>query len=101
MSNVLCVGLVCLDRFLIVNSYPDEDSDQQAKQAFLARGGNAGNNCTVLSQILGPGNVTFLGTFPRSKLCLNQFEFVLQDFKENGVRVHPGRPVREDTPWPG
>ena len=39
MGNpILCVGLVCIDKFLLVKSYPKEDSDQQGKLLNKSRG---------------------------------------------------------------
>ena len=33
-ESVLCVGLVCIDNFYLVEEYPKEDSDQPALEAF-------------------------------------------------------------------
>lgn len=80
-SKILCVGLVCIDKFLVLDSFPQEDSDQPAIEAFQARGGNASNNCTVLTQLLPkPHQVTFLGTFPKPQFG-NLYDFVVNDFK--------------------
>ena len=62
-NSILCVGLVCIDNFNILDEYPIEDSDQPAKEIYRARGGNAANNCTALTQILPKNSVTFLGIF--------------------------------------
>ena len=62
-ESVLCVGLVCVDKFFVVKQYPQEDSDQPIQEAFYARGGNAANNCTVLAQCVK--TVEFLGTLPK------------------------------------
>ena len=94
---VLCVGLVCIDNFFVVEKYPEEDSDQPASKAFKARGGNAANNCTVLAQILQ--DVTFLGTLPMPTFG-NQYEFVFNDFKANNVKVSENCPIRHGASWP-
>ena len=39
-ESILCVGLVCIDNFFVVEKYPEEDSDQPASEAF-----KAGFNC--------------------------------------------------------
>ena len=48
---VLCVGLVCLDDVIVVNSFPKEDTDQRSVDQYKSRGGNASNTCTVLAEI--------------------------------------------------
>ena len=97
-NPVLCVGLVCIDKFLVLDSYPIEDSDQPAIEAYQARGGNAANNCTVLAQILP--NIEFLGTLPKPKFG-NQYDFVLQDFKECKIQLNTQCPIRLNCEWPG
>ena len=97
-SLVLCVGLVCIDNFFVVDTYPKEDTDQPASQAFKAPGGNAANNCTVLAQFLP--NVTFLGTLPKPTYG-NQYDFVINEFRNNGVKVCENCPVRHGSEWPG
>ena len=97
-SLVLCVGLVCIDNFFVVDRYPKEDTDQPASQAFKACGGNAANNCTVLAQFLP--NVTFLGTLPKPTYG-NQYDFVINNFRNNGVKVSEDCPVRHGSEWPG
>ena len=95
---VLCVGTVCIDKFLTVHSFPLEDSDQPALEAYQARGGNAANNCTVLSQ-LGL-RVEFLGTLPKPRFG-NLYDFVIDDFKECGITLNPKCPIRLNCDWPG
>ena len=34
VESVLCVGLVCIDNFFVVDKYPKEDSDQPASEAY-------------------------------------------------------------------
>ena len=96
-ESVLFVGLVCIDNSFVVEKYPEEDSDQPASEAFKARGGNAANNCTVLAQILQ--DVTFLGTLPRPTFG-NQYDFVINDFKANNVKVSESCPIRYGASWP-
>ena len=33
-ESVLCVGLVCIDNFFVVDEYLKEDSDQAASEAY-------------------------------------------------------------------
>ena len=95
MGPILCVGLVCIDKFLLVKSYPEEDSDQPALEAYKSRGGNASNNCTVLAQFL-PEKVIFLGA-----LAQEQCQFIQDDFKINNIKVSECCPVRKNVAWPG
>ena len=96
-ESVLFVDLVCIDNFLVVEKYPEEDSDQQASETFKARGGNAANNCTVLAQIFR--DVTFLGTLPKPTFG-NQYEFIVNDFKANNIKVSEFCPIRHGDSWP-
>ena len=64
---------------------------------FKARGGNAANNCTVLAQILS--DVTFLGTLPKPTYG-NQYDFVVNDFEANNVKVSECCPIRHGDSWP-
>ena len=95
---VLCVGTVCIDKFLKVDSFPLEDSDQPALEAYQERGGNASNNCTVLSQLVS--KVEFLGTFPKPRFG-NQYDFVVNDFKNSGISINTECPIRYNCDWPG
>ena len=97
-ESVLVVGLVCLDRFLWVEQYPQEDSDLPAKKSWMARGGNAANNCTVLAQYLT--SVEFLGTLPKPKYG-NQLDFILKDFAEHNIKLSHCCPIRHEASWPG
>ena len=100
MSSILCVGLVCIDKFLVVKSYPEEDSDQPALEVYKSRGGNANNNCTVLCQILDPiqDKVTFLGVFPNDA---TDTQFVLDDFDKHGITISQHCQFRPGSIWPG
>ena len=64
---------------------------------LFSYGGNAANNCTVLAQILK--DVTFLGTLPKP-IFGNQYEFVVNDFKANNVKVSECCPIRHGDSWP-
>ncbi|KAI0240871.1 Ketohexokinase [Lamellibrachia satsuma] len=61
---VLCVGLVCVDIINLCSQYPCEDTDQRCQSQRWQMGGNAANNCTVLS-LLGR-QTEFLGTIAQS-----------------------------------
>ena len=50
-KSVLCVGLTCLDIVTEVDSFLVEDTDRRSLGMSWRRGGNATNNCTVLSQL--------------------------------------------------
>lgn len=58
--KILCVGLICLDIVQVCKQFPVEDSDQRCIEHRWQRGGNASNNCTVLSQ--AKNSCEFLGT---------------------------------------
>ena len=95
---VLCVGLVCIDKFLVLESFPQEDSDQPALEAYQSRGGNASNNCTILAQLVP--KVEFLGTFPKPRFG-NQYDFVIQDFRDCKIELNTQCPMRQNFDWPG
>ena len=69
-----------------------------AIESYQCRGGNASNNCTVLAQIFPPGKIIFLGAFSDAQ---NQYEFIRNDFEENGVNISKYCPIRKHTSWPG
>ncbi|CAD6229407.1 GSCOCG00006577001-RA-CDS [Cotesia congregata] len=50
-SKILCVGLVCLDIVQTCKNFPLEDTDTRCIDYRWQRGGNASNNCTVLSKL--------------------------------------------------
>ncbi|XP_046471158.1 ketohexokinase isoform X1 [Neodiprion pinetum] len=58
--KILCVGLICLDIVQVCKQFPAEDSDQRCVAHRWQRGGNASNNCTVLSE--AGNSCEFLGT---------------------------------------
>lgn len=51
MPRVLAIGIATVDIILQVNEYPAEDSEVRATAQRIARGGNATNTLTVLSQL--------------------------------------------------
>ncbi|XP_008553210.1 ketohexokinase-like [Microplitis demolitor] len=50
-KKILCVGLVCLDIVQTCKNFPLEDTDTRCVEYRWQRGGNASNNCTVLSRL--------------------------------------------------
>ena len=81
-ESVLIVGLVCIDNVLTVPEYPEEDSDQQCLSQERSRGGNASNNCTVLSE-LGIESPEFFGIIPA--IPKSDLEFIEESFRESKV----------------
>ncbi|XP_046383268.1 ketohexokinase-like [Ischnura elegans] len=79
--TVLCVGLVCLDIIQECSSFPVEDSDQRCLGIRWQRGGNASNNCTVLSQI--DSKCEFLGSLSSH----HELSFIKRDFESNGICI--------------
>jgi ketohexokinase len=51
MATILAIGIATLDIINVVESYPEEDSELRAISQQQARGGNATNTLTVLSQL--------------------------------------------------
>ncbi|KAF4525618.1 hypothetical protein B566_EDAN001217 [Ephemera danica] len=80
-KKILCVGLTCMDMVQTVKEYPKEDTDQRSISARWQRGGNASNNCTVLSQ-LGV-NCEFLGTIGQDLTV----KFVEDDFASLNINI--------------
>lgn len=80
-KKVLCVGLICLDTVNICDGFPTEDTDKRCKGQHWARGGNASNNCTILSQL--DVSCEVLGTFA------NDFagKFLQDDLFKCGVKI--------------
>ncbi|XP_034943316.1 ketohexokinase-like [Chelonus insularis] len=78
-QKILCVGLTCLDIIQTCNSFPIEDSDTRCVDYRWQRGGNASNNCTVLSK-LGT-QVEFLGTLGAG----NHSKFIRDDMIKHGI----------------
>lgn len=80
-KKVLCVGLVCLDLINECRGFPDEDSDQRSLSLRWQRGGNAANNCTVLSQ--SGSDCEFLGVMSSDI----ELSFITKDFIEHGISI--------------
>ncbi|KAI5696076.1 hypothetical protein M8J76_008243 [Diaphorina citri] len=88
-KKILCVGLVCVDLIQICESFPKEDSDQRCLEQRWQRGGNASNNCTVLSQLGAP--CEFFGTVSKGVFA----DYVECDFRDLNIScdnciVHEG-----------
>ena len=49
MKPILCIGMVCEDTIVQVDSFPQEDTDQRTQNQWKTRGGNASNMSTVLA----------------------------------------------------
>ena len=96
-NSVLCVaGTAHIDKFLLMQSYPEEDdSGQQVLESYQSRGGNAGNNCSVLAQIFQNNQVIFLGA-----IAQDQYEFIRNDFGVNGVEMSKHCPIRQGLQGP-
>lgn len=77
--KILCVGLVCMDLIQMCEAFPKEDSDQRCLEQRWQRGGNASNNCTVLSQLGAP--CEFFGTVSKGVFA----DYVLNDFRELNI----------------
>ncbi|CAD5120411.1 DgyrCDS8977 [Dimorphilus gyrociliatus] len=92
-KNFLCVGLICVDIMNHVEKFPTEDSDNRASDQYWQRGGNASNNCTVLS-LLGE-NVSIFGTIANS----NELGFLQDDFKKYNISFN-NCPIKENVTCP-
>ncbi|XP_067681437.1 ketohexokinase-like [Haliotis asinina] len=76
---ILCVGLVCVDSILVVETYPVEDTGQRCVESKWQRGGNASTTATVLSML---GEVAeFMGTITDR----TEQWFLMEDLKTNCV----------------
>ncbi|XP_014229868.1 ketohexokinase-like [Trichogramma pretiosum] len=91
--KILCVGLSCLDIVQICKNYPKEDTDQRCIDLRYQRGGNASNNCTVLSKLGQP--CEFLGV-----LSNEQFSQFLQDDMRSHKIDFSHCPIIEDIGCP-
>ncbi|KAJ9579075.1 hypothetical protein L9F63_024817, partial [Diploptera punctata] len=76
-----CVGLACLDIIQVVKEFPEEDSDTRCISMRWQRGGNASNNCTVLSQLGVP--CEFFGTLSKQQ----HLDFMMNDFKAHNINI--------------
>ncbi|XP_071080065.1 ketohexokinase-like [Haliotis cracherodii] len=78
-KTILCVGLVCVDAILVMETYPTEDTGQRCADSKWQRGGNASNTATVLS-LLGE-DAEFMGTITDRA----EKRFLMEDFKAHCV----------------
>lgn len=78
-KTVLCVGMCVLDIVHVCNEFPVEDQDKRSKHGRWQRGGNASNNCTVLSQL--DVACEFFGPLTKLKM----FQFVLDDMTNRKI----------------
>ncbi|CAG5136660.1 unnamed protein product [Candidula unifasciata] len=78
-QRVLFVGLVCVDLFNVLPTFPTEDQGHRCLDCYWQRGGNASNSATVLS-LLG-GNAEFFGTLSDDR----ELDFIQKDFKEYNI----------------
>uniref|UniRef100_A0A182N525 Carbohydrate kinase PfkB domain-containing protein n=1 Tax=Anopheles dirus TaxID=7168 RepID=A0A182N525_9DIPT len=97
-KKILCVGLCNIDIIQICDAYPVEDSDQRCQTCRWQRGGNASNNCTVLSN-LGV-RCELLASFSDS----STFQFALDDLRGRNIGhehcvYHRGAHVPVSTVW--
>ncbi|GFR95813.1 ketohexokinase [Elysia marginata] len=89
-GKVLCVGLACVDFVNVVASFPLEDSDKRGERYFWQRGGNATNNCTVLTKLSTPCD--FMGVLGSKGV---EASWIAEDFERCGIStVHC---VRKDV----
>ncbi|BFZ09768.1 hypothetical protein BsWGS_12807 [Bradybaena similaris] len=79
-QRVVFVGLVCVDLFNVLPTYPIEDQGHRCLDCYWQRGGNASNSATVFS-LLG-GNAEFLGTLSNDK----ELDFIQNDFNEYNIK---------------
>lgn len=91
-KKVLCVGLICVDLVQVCNGYPIEDTDQRDIECRLTRGGNASNNCTVLSLLGTPCEC--LGTMAGGPFL----QFLINHFEKYGIDVQHCRVYKECDP---
>lgn len=86
VKKILCVGLSCVDVVVSVDSYPVEDQLTKGNEPHWQRGGNASNDCTVLSCLNCPCEhmSPFVG---RGKQIEDDYytQFILNDLNEMGI----------------
>ncbi|BFZ05812.1 hypothetical protein BsWGS_08851 [Bradybaena similaris] len=81
-KKVLCVGNVCLDLINVAQEYPQEDSDQKGLEHYWQRGGNATNNCTVLSILSVP--CEFMGVLGNQGA---EARWIQDDYDKFGIKT--------------
>ncbi|XP_016991647.1 ketohexokinase [Drosophila rhopaloa] len=80
-KTVMCVGATSIDFVSTTKTFPEPNKLEKAVGGYWIRGGNASNNCTVLSN-LGV-KVEFFGML--SSLCM--FQVLVDDLKARGIIV--------------
>ncbi|KAI8779185.1 ketohexokinase [Biomphalaria glabrata] len=81
-KHVLCIGMACVDFVNIVKEFPLEDSDQRIQDYYWQRGGNASNNCTVLSLLSIP--CEFMGVLGTEGV---EASWILKDFESFNINT--------------
>lgn len=80
--KILCVGMCVLDIIHVCAEYPQEDTDKRCLDGYWQRGGNASNNCSVLSKL--GAKCEFLGMTSSAPA----FQFLYEDCKERNIHIH-------------
>ncbi|CAL1536795.1 unnamed protein product [Lymnaea stagnalis] len=81
-TKILCVGMACVDFINVVKEFPKEDSDQRILNYYWQRGGNASNNCTVLSLLSVP--CEFMGVLGTQGA---EAEWIKSDFQDLRIDI--------------
>ncbi|KAI8123398.1 hypothetical protein FF38_11135 [Lucilia cuprina] len=79
--RVLCVGMCVLDIIHLCAEYPQEDTDKRCLDGYWQRGGNASNNCSVLSKL--GAKCEFLGMTSSAAA----FQFLYEDCKQRNIII--------------
>lgn len=78
---ILCVGMCVLDIIHVCAEYPQEDTDKRCLDGYWQRGGNASNNCSVLSKL--GAKCEFLGMTSSAVA----FQFLYEDCKQRNIEL--------------
>lgn len=81
-ANILCVGMCVLDIIHLCSEYPEEDTDKRCLNGYWQRGGNASNNCSVLSKL--GAKCEFLGMTSSAP----PFQFLYEDCTQRNIEIH-------------
>ncbi|XP_065362267.1 ketohexokinase-like [Calliphora vicina] len=79
--RILCVGMCVLDIIHVCAEYPQEDTDKRCLDGYWQRGGNASNNCSVLSKL--GAKCEFLGMTSSAVA----FQFLYEDCKQRNIEL--------------
>ncbi|XP_017133615.1 ketohexokinase [Drosophila elegans] len=90
---VLCVGTTTIDFVSTTRTFPEENKYDKAIGGYWMRGGNASNNCTVLSN-LGV-KVEFFGMLS----SLAMFQVLVDDLKARGIIVENCPTCDQNAPF--